>query len=102
MTDEAGGKADLAPAIARFESAVEQALATHDFNAVSPDDLRRVMTAAVRLYAAQTEETGEFPSPVARDRVTPTEVVIAVCEMMRAADLNMFDLNMWFGRVRPE
>jgi hypothetical protein len=34
--------------------------------------------------------------------VNATEAVTAVCAMMRAADLNFFDLQMWYGRARNQ
>jgi hypothetical protein len=57
------------------------------------------MTAAVRLYAARSERTGEFPPPIAAD-LSATEVVTVVSEMIRAVNLNLFDLSMWHGRPR--
>jgi hypothetical protein len=33
--------------------------------------------------------------------INATEVAVAITELMRAADLNMFDLAMWSGRARP-
>jgi hypothetical protein len=77
----------------------ERALASSNYDAFSDADLERVMTAAVKLYVAKAEATGAYPPPVAADRVTPTEVVTVVSEMIRAAGLNLFDLSMWFRRV---
>ena len=34
--------------------------------------------------------------------VNATEAVTAICAMMRAADLNFFDLQMWYRRVQNE
>jgi len=42
-----------------------------------------------------------FPAPVARERVTPTEVALVVSEMLRAADISLFDLAMWYRRGKP-
>jgi hypothetical protein len=86
--------------IAAFATLAERTLANRDYNAVSDADLERVMTAAVKLYVAKAEETGAYPPPVTADQVTPTEVVTVVSEMIRAAGLNLFDLSMWFRRVR--
>jgi hypothetical protein len=33
--------------------------------------------------------------------VTPTDVVVTVSEILRAVNLNTFDLSMWFNRPRP-
>jgi hypothetical protein len=60
------------------------------------------MTAAVRLYASRCEVRAAFPAPLIAEKVTATDVATVVSEMIRAADLNMFDLSMWHGRPRPQ
>jgi hypothetical protein len=67
---------------------------------LSDDDIAQVLTAAVRLYAARAEIRDEYPPPLVREKVTATDVAITVSEMVRIADLNMFDLSMWHGRTR--
>ena len=81
-----------------FVAAAERALKGEAV--LSDDELARVMTAAVKLYAARAEETGDYPPPVAKEAVNATEVATAVSEMIRAVDLNMFDLSMWFRRPK--
>jgi hypothetical protein len=77
----------------------ERTLASGNFDAFSDADLECVMTSAVKLYVAKAEATGAYPPPVTAERVTPTEVVTVVSEMIRSAGLNLFDLSMWFRRV---
>ncbi|MGZ3409811.1 MAG: hypothetical protein ACXWJW_11965 [Xanthobacteraceae bacterium] len=67
---------------------------------ISDQDLCDVLTAAVRVYAARAEAGDTFPAPLQAEMVTATEVAIVVSEMVRVADLNMFDLSMWHGRTR--
>jgi hypothetical protein len=86
--------------VAAFVAAAERDLANPAEAALSDDDIERVMTAAVKLYAARTEATETYPKPITPDKVTATEAVVAVCEMIRAVDLNLFDLSMWYRRVR--
>ena len=68
--------------------------------AISDDDLARVMSAAVRLYAGRAEARDTFPPPVHREKVTATDVAVTVSEMVQVVDLNMFDLSMRHGRTR--
>ena len=82
-----------------FVALAERTLTSANYDAFSDADLERVMTAAVKLYVAKAEATGAYPPPVTAERVTPTEVVTVVSEMIRAAGLNLFDLSMWFRRV---
>jgi hypothetical protein len=37
-------------------------------------------------------------APVAPGTVTATETVVTACGLIRAADLNMFDVAIWFHR----
>jgi hypothetical protein len=67
---------------------------------ISDAELRQVLTDAVKLYSKRVEETGAFPPPIDSERVTATEAVTTICEIMRAVEINMFDLNMWYGRAR--
>jgi hypothetical protein len=54
----------------------------------------------VRLYVARVEATGAYPPPVDMRDVMPTDIVVIASEMLRAADLNLFDLAMWYRRAR--
>jgi hypothetical protein len=81
-----------------FVTAAERALETGKLDLVSDTELERVMTAAVRLYAAKAESDTPPASPLTADRVTPTDVVTAVSDMVRAIGLNLWDLSMWFQR----
>jgi hypothetical protein len=82
-----------------FTALAERALASGKYDTLSDADLERVMTAAVKLYVAKAEDAGTYPPPVTAERVTPTEVVTVVSEMIRTAGLNLFDLSMWFRRA---
>ena len=82
-----------------FTVLAERTLASGNYDAFSDTELERVMTAAVKLYVAKAEASGAYPPPVTADRVTPTEVVTVVSEIIRAAGLNLFDLSMWFRRA---
>ena len=81
-----------------FVAAAERALVSGDLDLVADAELERVLTAAVRLYAAKVDLDGKSISPVAADKLTPTDVVVSVTAMVRAVGLNLWDLSMWFQR----
>ena len=81
-----------------FCSEVAAALKRGEPAAISDDALRRVLTAAVKIYAAKAEDAETEIPPFDRHDVTATEAVTAVCAMIRAVDLNLFDVAMWFRR----
>jgi hypothetical protein len=79
-------------ALDTVEKLASAALARGD--AVPEQQLAAAFAALARLAAAR----GEHELPVARDALTATETVTVVSGLLRAADLNVFDLAMWFRR----
>lgn len=67
-------------------------------DAITDKALQQVLTAAVKLYAAKVERRGHDVVPFTPGSVTATETVVTACGMIRAADLNMFDVAIWFHR----
>jgi hypothetical protein len=67
-----------------------------------PDEtVQALITAGLRLYAWKVELEQRHFMPVAgRESVTPTDVAVTVTELLRAVDLNLFDLSMWAARPR--
>ena len=83
-----------------FVEAAERALSSGQPGQVADADLERVMTAAVRLYAAKTETDQPPAQPVTASVVTPTEIVVMVSDLIRTAGLNLWDVSMWFNRQK--
>ena len=81
-----------------FVEAAERALSSGKPEQVSDAELERVLTAAVRLYAAKAESDKPPAQPITPSAVTPTEIVVAVSDMIKSAGLNLWDVSMWFNR----
>ncbi len=81
-----------------FCADARNALKRGEPDAISDRKLQQVLTAAVKVYAAKVERRGHDVAPFAPNAVTATESVVAACGMIRAADLNMFDVAIWFHR----
>ncbi len=81
-----------------FCAAARRALARGEPDAIPDTTLQRVLTAAVKVYAAKVERRGHDVPPFADGTVTATESVVTACGLIRAADLNMFDVAIWFHR----
>jgi hypothetical protein len=90
------GRTDAKPA--DFCTAARDALKRGEPDAISDTTLQQVLTAAVKIYAAKVERRGHDVVPFPQHAVTATETVVAACAMIRAADLNMFDVAIWFHR----
>jgi hypothetical protein len=81
-----------------FCAVARDALKRGEPDAISDKTLQQVLTAAVKVYAAKVERRGHDVEPFARGTVTATETVVTACGLIRAADLNMFDVAIWFHR----
>jgi hypothetical protein len=84
---------------ADFVVAAERALRSGILEQVPNATLERVMTAAVRLYAAKADSENPTVRPVTPERVTPTDVVVTVSALIRTVGLNLWDVSMWFNRT---
>lgn len=69
---------------------------------MSDNELQLAFTAAVKAYAARADTAAGAPPLIEKHALTATEAVVAICELMRAADLNPFDVAMWYRRPLPE
>ena len=85
--------------LAGFPALVQAALDRGRPEEIADAALHDVFAAAVKLYAAKVERRGIAVQPFADGAVTATETVVAACAMIRAADLNLFDVAMWFHRA---
>lgn len=66
----------------------------------SDEELAALLSQAVKEYARRAEARA-MPPPVDRASVTATEAVVVASELIRAMDLNLFDVAMWFRRPMP-
>lgn len=82
-------------------AAVEELRANEAAGQVPDETAQRLLLAGVRLFASKIDREQRIVAPVPQAAtLNATEVAVTVTELMRAADLNMFDLAMWSGRAR--
>jgi hypothetical protein len=91
---------ELSKAAAAFAETADVVFANGATAQIESADIERVLTVAMKLYAAMAEAEANPPPPVSADRITPTEAVVVISETMRALNLNLFDLSMWYRRAR--
>jgi len=84
---------------AAFGALVERAIAANRPDDISDEALASVLVAACRAYAFKTEKAGDYREPFASGALTATETAMAATAIIRAADLNLWDLAMWFNRA---
>lgn len=81
----------------------ERALDSDRTDQLSDEAIQKLLTAGARLFARKTElEDRLFLPFLSRQACTATDVCQTATEMLRAVDLNTFDLAMWYSRPRPD
>ena len=94
---------DLAKAADAALAVAEQALRDGTTDKISDETVQKLLTAGTRLLAHKTEMEDRYFLPfTSTEACTATDVVTTVSEMLRAVNLNIFDLAMWFRRSRNE
>ena len=63
--------------------------------AVSDVDIQSLLARAVRLYAERAEQGDAPPAFAAGAPVTATDVMVTVTAMLKAVNLQVFELGMW-------
>jgi hypothetical protein len=82
----------------------ERAIAEGEASLISDEAVRRIMTAALKLYVAKSDgEERTFRPLLGSDdkHITATEVLSAVAELLRAMRLGPMELGLWYRR-RPD
>ena len=88
---------------ADLHRAAKELVASGEAARVSDEAVAQIITAAVRLYYAKSElEDRPVPAIVQEgaETLTPTEMLVAVSEMLRDVRLGPMELGLWFRR-RP-
>jgi hypothetical protein len=99
--DQYGWIDSIAPDLLR---ASRELVESGEASRVSDAAVAQILTAAIRLYVAKTDGEERTFNPIAGSRdseMTPTELLSAVSEMLRAMHLGPMELALWYRR-RPD
>jgi len=91
--------ADQLERLTALVTAPDAAMSTEPGAVIPDEQLRRLLSAAIRLYAAVSERAAEDIVPINAD-VSTTDAVVLACALLKAHELNPFDLALWFSRTR--
>ena len=80
----------------RLTAAIERGIADGRLDVLSAEALQTLIAAACRLYAAR-REAGEQLTPVPKNSLAATDVMITASGLLQAANLAVFELGMWQG-----
>jgi hypothetical protein len=91
----------MAPDLLR---ASRELVENNEASRVSDEAVAQILTAAIRLYVAKSDGEERTFAPIAGrndSELTPTELLSAVSEMLRAMRLGPMELALWYRR-RPD
>ena len=89
----------MSAAADEFAALVDGAIAENRPGDIDDAALARVLRSAIRAYAFKVDKAGHYLEPYEKGSLTATETVMAATAIIRAADLNLWDVAMWFNRA---
>jgi hypothetical protein len=90
---EAAGNGASADA-KKLAATLEQGIVDGKLDVVTAEALQKLIAAACRVYTARVE-AGEQFTPIARNSISATDVMVTASGLLKAADLAVFELGMW-------
>ena len=79
----------------KFASALETKLASGEFDVLTPEAFQTLMAAMCKLYSANAEAGNKFSVVEGRLAITGTDAMIVCGGLLKAVDLQVFELGMW-------
>jgi hypothetical protein len=89
--------AKLSGAVAAVCAGIEAATEAGGLAALAPEDVTKLLTAGIKLYAVYAEEL-ETEIPPMDSSVSTTQAMVVACALLRAQHMNPFDLALWFQK----
>ena len=74
---------------------MERGLLDGRLDVVSPEALQKLMAALCKTYSQQVQAQMQTPPLDARSGVSATDVMITASALLKAVDLQVFELGMW-------
>ena len=74
---------------------LENKFAAGELDMLTPESLQALMGALCKIYGANLENGNKFPILSGRGAVTGTDVMITCGALLKAVDLQVFELGMW-------
>jgi hypothetical protein len=85
-----------APAEAlRLSAEIDRALAAGQLDILPPEAMQALFASMCKLYSANVEQGAPYLPVGPRSGVTPTDVMVVASKLLRATNLQVFELGMW-------
>jgi DNA-binding PucR family transcriptional regulator len=79
----------------QLASEVEKALREGHADTLPPETVQAMFAVACRLYSAQLEAGAEYLPLPSNSKVTATDIMMASSGLLKAGNLQVFELGMW-------
>ena len=79
---------------ARLAAVLERSIVDGKLDLITTEALQKLIAAACRVYTARVE-AGEPITPVPKNSISATDVMVTASGLLKAADLAVFELGMW-------
>jgi hypothetical protein len=91
----------LAEQVEQLYQTADRVLATEGLAAVSDETIQQLLTLAVKLYVARREQGSTLSPFVENESVNATDVTVTVMGMLKAVNLDLFEVSLWrhWGRI---
>jgi hypothetical protein len=93
--------ADLAEQVADLQSALDRLAGSEDLDQIPEQMVRSLLTRGVQLYYAKRASGAQQFSPLSQEDVTASEVAVTVADMVKAAQIELFEVALWNSFGRP-
>jgi len=78
----------------KLAATLERGIVDGKLDVVTAEALQKLIAAACRVYTARVE-AGEQFTPIAKNSISATDVMVTASGLLKAADLAVFELGMW-------
>jgi len=78
----------------KVAATLERGIVDGKLDVVTAEALQKLMAAACRVYTARLE-AGEQFTPIPKNSISATDVMVTASGLLKAADLAVFELGMW-------
>jgi hypothetical protein len=79
----------------RISAEIDRALAEGRLDILPPEAMQALIASLCKLYSANVEQGAPYLPVGPRSGVTPTDVMVVASKLLRATNLQVFELGMW-------
>jgi len=91
--------AEYAKALERLRAVADRIIEAGAAGSLTGEQIAGPLYTSARLFSARRDRTGESRWELGEDELSATETVVLVTALLEAADVNLFDMAIWYRRA---